>query len=350
MVNPQETQSPHTNETELLQNRSTIEGIIQKIEDSPISELFSKQTSIEDEVNGTKFLARFPHLRRGKHASVFIVDFDTTSQQPMSFVIRNDLEPGYKFIELEEKHPEIAKRLPKLYGMVNNWVVMEKLEGLELEELTQKLKSDENFSSTYAEQSFQLIQEAANAGLTLDDVMFLNGHNCMVSPLDSSIRIIEQDRYSTIPQRTINELIAKQLFDELRTASHGEPQRYQTIFIAQLLQEAFKTIPPDQLYVRGRVIKPTHPLYQDAYQMNGWGKISDERLKEILADPIQREGLTIPYFESGNTEALSLEFTEAIKENNLELINELLKAHEQTYSVMDKNDPRHTPITLEDDQ
>ena len=303
--------------------------------------------NVSGEHRGTKYGVRLPHLRRGKHAFVGIVDLNGADGETTSAVIRNNVEDARVYSELAATHPIVKTLVPELYGISGDWVVMERLQGLELEELETRLRDDPDFRRGYARSAFGVISSAAGAGLKLNDVAFINGHNVMVSPDDAQIRFVEQRNLAP----TIfdpNETITDQLFSELTHVS-DKGEEWRADYAMQLVQAAVEKVGAENLYMKGRAIKPTNPNYKDAYFLERWKKLSDDEYQKILDNPVMREGLTVSWFGTGYTEALTEETVDAARSGDKDKFKAAIAGRKYKRDITDKEDPRYGVVILPDD-
>lgn len=303
--------------------------------------------NVDGEHEGTKYSVRLPHLRRGKHAFVGIVDLNGSDGETTSAVIRNNVEDAIAYSKVAATHPLVKTLVPELYGISGDWVVMERLQGLELEELETRLRDDPDFRSRYAKSSFSVIEAAAEAGLQLNDVAFIEGHNVMVNPDEAQIRLIEQ-RILVPTVFDPNETIVRQLFNELTHVSDkGEDWRVE--YALQLMQAAINKVGVEKLYVKGRAIKPTNPKYRDAYFLERWERLSDKEYQQILANPATREGLTVSWFGRGFTEVFTDETIDAANKGDKERFRLAIAGRNYKKDITDKEDPRYGVVVLSDD-
>lgn len=303
--------------------------------------------NISGEYDGTKYGVRLPHLRRGKHAFVGIVVLNSADGETTSAVIRNQVYDARVYSEVAATHPLVKTLVPELYGISGDWVVMERLYGLELEELETRLRDDPDFRRRYARSAFNVIASAAEAGLQLNDVAFIGGHNVMVRSDDAQIRLIEQRTLAP----TIfdpNETITHQLLSELEHVIDKD-EDWRTDYAMQLIQAAIEKVGVENLYMKGRVIKPTNPNYRDAYFLERWEKLSDEGYQKILDNPVTREGLTVSWFGRGFTEAFTEETLDAAKNGDQERFKAAIAGRNYRTDITDKSDPRYGVIVLPDD-
>ena len=348
MITPER---PHGLEAgRMAKYRPVFERLIPEVEakiDDPNRYSSNYTLNVSGEHEGTKYGVRLPHLRRGKHAFVGIVDLNASDGETTSAVIRNNVEDARVYSELTATHPIVKTLVPELYGICGDWVVMERLQGLELEELEARLRDDPDFRRNYARSAFEVTARAAEAGLQLDDVAFINGHNVMVNPDDAQIRLVEQQ----ILAPTIfdpNETITNQLFSELTHVS-DKGEEWRIDYAMQFVQAAMEKLGAENLYMKGRVIKPSNPNYKDAYYMERWEKLSDEEYQKILANPAMQEGLTVSWFGRGYTEVLTEETIDAAKSGNLVEFRAAIAGRKYKRDITDREDPRYGVVVLPDD-
>lgn len=297
---------------------------------------FGKDVSqIQGQIFGKDFTVRIPHLREGKHARVAIVEVTDGDREEFSCVLRNDPESSEKYLQVIQEKPFVATLVPKLYGVMGDWVVMEKLSGLELQELTDKLASDPSFLKKYARTAYQVIKETSEAGLRLRDVEFGGAHNTIVDPESAEIRIVEQDTIDLYKKRPSNQLVTGQVLKELsQTVKHKDRSKE---FVFELVKLASKDIGDEQLYYQATEIGPDHPDYMKTYF--------------TVNHKYPEEGYKVPvtygsYDSSGMTIAISPDLVESVKNDQLDRFKEIMDAGHYKISIRDKNDSRSAAILL----
>lgn len=348
-------QIPDLEQSDIGRYKETIRHLITLVKGRP--------NWIEGNIEGTHgdvtFVARDPYLRRGKHASVYIVELSDSQGNSASCVLRSRIEDAKRYLEVLAQYPVIEGMVPALYGIVEKWVVMERLTGLELSELQVKLAENPDFQRKYVQKAFELITRTAQDGLRFDDVAFVDGHNTTADPETADIRIIEQTALYPDRVHSPNEIITDKLFSEVYQITHKKPeeeneQKFQFAF--GLLQLAFAHFNPSELYVRSRKIKPTHPGYKEAWWWQnqhlwfkpGGGRLSDEEHQRILSDPNLRENFTVNYSGAGFTEIFSDEMIEAVKAEDYTKFKELVVGRAYKTNVTNTSDSRDGPIVLPD--
>lgn len=297
---------------------------------------FGKDVSqIQGEMLGKDFTVRIPHLREGKHARVAIVEVTDGDREEFSCVLRNDPESSNKYLQVIQEKPLVATLVPKLYGVMGDWVVMEKLSGLELQELTEKLTSDPVFLKKYARTAYQVIKETAEAGLRLRDVEFGGAHNAIVDPESAEIRIVEQDTIDLYKKRPSNQLIANQVLKELsQTVKHKDRSQE---FVFELVKLASEDIGAEQLYFQATEIGPDHPDYRETYF-----SVNRKYPEDGYNVPIP----TGSYDLSGYTVAISPDLVESAENGQSDRFKEIMNAGQYKISIRDKNDSRSAAILL----
>ncbi len=313
--------------------------------------IWGKHNEMKGTAAGKEFTIRTPHLRKGKHAFVGIVEVENPDKNSFSCVIRNNPADGKQYQENIAKHPSIADYVPKLYEITDKWVVMEKLSGLELEEVTEKFKTDAEFRRQYAHHAYDLIEKTAQEGIKLNDVKFIDGHNCMVNPHTGEIKVIEQQ--SLHPQTLFSpkEIITDTLFREMdQVKSRKEkldPAEINLVF--QMVEKAFANNRPEDLYIKSRVVKPTHPGYKNAWFMQNFEELSDEEHRKILNHPKMRDAYTVNFHGTGFTKTFSPELVSAVLAGDAETFDKLIREGKYIINISDKTDPRYKPEIVTDE-
>lgn len=239
----------------------------------------------------------------------------------------------------ERMHNATASKIegyaPRQHAPIGNWVVEERIFGLELDELEQKLESDPEFLDRYVSSVFQLIWRCSNRSFRLQDVTFINGHNCMVDPETLRIRLLEQSNIFYYPHYGSSELITEQLFDELSPVTI-RPMNIDYAF--RLLRLFFQVMNPREFFLRRRKIRPTHPDYKGLY---------DLVLKRELPIEVAEDG-TIFYYGSGFTRTFSKDMIEAIIRSDKRRFEQVFLSGNYVVDITDPKDSRYNPVILPD--
>lgn len=183
-------------------------------------------------------------------------------------------------------------------------------------------------------------------------MMFMDGHNFMLDENTGEVRFIEHRNAYPYPFLEANELVARQLFTEAYQITHSKngQEPYKIAFVRKLFQRAAQVMNLQDLYVRTRVVTPTHPRYKDAWYTENWETLPEEKLQWILNDPNLRDSWTVNWFGRGFTEAITSELVEAILSGDDKKVDSLLLEQKYKYDITDKSDPRSKPVILKDDQ
>jgi hypothetical protein len=343
------TLSENEGTNEFGQYKDVITGAISAVQKENFSNS-SEQPKISGDIDGIQYEVRFPHLRKGKHAFVGIIDIKNPDGSTFSCVMRSGSDDAKSYLKYVSDEPAIADYLPKLYGIVDNFAVMEKLNGLELGEILERIKTDKEFAEKYADNAYAFIEKTANLRVEMHDVMFVDGQNCMVNPDTGEIKIIEQKNLVPKSIYKPNELIADKLFGEINQISRNmdnvDPSRINLVF--QLLCKAFDGNKPEELYEKSRSVRPTHPAYKGAWYMRDYEKLSDEEHQKILNNPKMRDS-TLTWLGNGYTKAFTPELIDAVSNNDIEAFKKLVKEGKYKMDIKDKNDPRYGDEIAPDD-
>jgi hypothetical protein len=225
---------------------------------------------------------------------------------------------------------------------------MERLAGLELGELIEKINSDRAFLLKYATETVSLIEQATNEGLRLCDIKFHQGHNCMVNPETAKIRLIELQTLRHQQDWQPNELIADQIMGELYSlGGRKEKHTHQIAFLFQVLRLLRDRMDLNDLFMRPIHIRPTHPQYRNAWYIQNWEALSDEQYERILANPNTRENFTINNSGLGHTKGLHPEIIGSVMQDNFDVFSQLLIDRKVQVDITDDSDPRSKPIISE---
>lgn len=119
-------------------------------------------------------------------------------------------------------------------------------------------------------------------------------------------------------------------------------------FLFELLQNVFQHRKPEDLYIRAQAIRPTHPDYKDAWELQNWKKLSEEEYQRILADPNLRKNFTVNYFDQGFSKTFNQEFVEAVTKGDFTAFQEIIKRGNFKADIADRSDPRAQVLILPD--
>lgn len=251
--------------------RPALEYIIAQAESADQFTLAAnKQAPIAGEVDGIQFTT-VRAARAGKHAQVLVVECSNDQGDQFSCVLRSGTEAATRYKEVTEKYPVAATFEPELYGTIESadqspWTVMERLRGVELDELTHSLQNPA-FAERYARSVAGLLDQTASAGLALNDCVFFRGHNVMYDDATQRPRLIEQTTLVPAEGYAPAELMSRQLRAEVESLATAEPSDT-TLSQADFVMHVFHMIldtgryPADTLFERARGLLPTHPGFQ----------------------------------------------------------------------------------------
>lgn len=316
---------------------------------------------IETEIAGTTYSIRLPHLRAGKHGVVAIMEWQTATGDA-SCVLRRTiggegLADAHKYLKRVNVAPMIATYVPRLYGMVGDWAVIERLSGLESQEIIGHMVTSPTYLERYAQQTYALIEKTAQAKVYIDDITFVDGHNVMADPRSGSVKLIEQTALLPGSYQDAQELIVEHLFSEIDTVAsrmsyqqHGSNTaelNVQQHYLFSLLKQASQARDLWDLYLRSRVVMPDHPFYRDAWFFQDWKRLSDEEYQHILDD--YRNGYPVMAANLGGrgfTEALTPELINAVRSDNFTVFTNLVESGRYKMDITDTSDPRYGSVVL----
>lgn len=351
---------PHALEAEdvnFSEYRTALEKILSSVVTSPLWDRFSGINSYSGETEGRRFTISAPHLRRGKSSFVGLVDISNPDGTVFSSVVKNDIALAEEYLQFVSQNPQALEFLPKYYGNVDDWIVTERLYGLELQEVEWKIQKEPEFLEKYTGAAADLMLKTAKAGLVLQDIAFIDAHNVIIDPETGKSQLIEVTNLTTYPHRNTNEIITNQLFREFQNGSHKIPGRLPTDIPFKIAQKIFQSIPPENLYIRREVFAPSNPKYRDNYETfqnwefyheNGYFPVppialTDEEYELRLLDS-ENNQFFIPDFSSQYTEIISAECMRAIQDGDIKAFEEILERGKQTTFITDMSDPRSDPI------
>lgn len=317
---------------------------------------FERTGVLEDNIGEAKFHIQPPSARLGKHARVYFLDIEKPGKDKFECVLRDSVYDGERYLLNKKQKEIIAKYVPKLYAIKNGWVVMERLKGLELKDLTRRLESDEEFLKQYVKKVSEVMYDLSGQDISIDDVEFLTGHNCIADSNDASVKIIEQanlrpDMGGYGCEYAVNENLTHALmreFDHVRgLRSDQEPEPYAYDFYFQLIKNILQKVNPEDLIIRYRYLRPAHKMFRSQFGHLAWqgGKydpITDEEYEKILQNP---DNIIIAAASEMGSEGIGLnpELIQAVNQNDVEKFVALMK--EKKYKVsLDKEDEKNKVI------
>ncbi len=140
----------------------------------------------------------------GNSGVVWGLDILGEDNSSRSFVLKNIRHAGTMnglglYFSGKEKYPLVVNYQPKLYGVLYEWQIADKLFGfgttLKFKDLKQKIKEDEAFRCRYAKAIFDLYFFVANTDLMLGDITsFIESlcfNNFVVNPETAEIKVVE---------------------------------------------------------------------------------------------------------------------------------------------------------------
>lgn len=291
--------------------------------------------------DGIQFQVRLPKHRGGKHGWVGIVEASGRDGNSFSFVIKQSKDDIADYLDNVNANPTIAEYVPTLYDVQGRWAVMEKIDGLELKDLENQYAQDENFRKRYAKETTAAILSMARSGVSSNDIMFSNGHNCMVDPQTAKIKIVELGTLQPVSEEygTADEIVAEQLFKEARPwdGTDSLPSRQ---YYFELLREISKQVPLQNLCKRPRQIKSTHRDYEKVagyvdLDMDTAVRYSDGR-KPVLWTGIRHE-----------TKGFSPDLIAAVQNDDFEAFSRLIAGRKAVIDLVEKSNPMSEPVVLE---
>lgn len=301
--------------------------------------------------------------KRNKHAFVRYVSLQQNGKIIFQCVIRDQQDTLKTLGGIQAKS---IHYLPKLYRAYGDWAILEKITGIEQEEIQKKLEMDLQFRALYAQETCSLLQATAADKLLLDDVSFVLGNNVKVDPKSANIRLIEQDSLEVSVVRQPNELIAAQLFNELETVSRrptivtpkqpdenlfdnnklGNLRASRVDFVYQLVELLCQSINPADLYVRPAKIKPTHRKYIGTL-MGGYNYEDAKIIHEMAL--ANNDETSLLFQGNPNTKLLSQRLVDAVNNQDMQTFHSLLLNGEHTTDITDPSDPRTSYVVLPDE-
>lgn len=334
---------------------AAVEHLISEIDQSPISEFHDKRdevTPLRGSIGDTTYEVRLPTIPPNM-GFVGIVELQKKGAS-FSCVVKRQQDSMRGVVErygdAVNKNPAIKDFVPAPYARVGDWLVMERLYGIEGDEVKDRLAQDPDFMDLYVTATYRTTKELANQGLTLNDAMFVDGHNTMINPTNAEVKFIEFDNVQADRlHRQPHELITSLLLNELEQAyTTKRDEAFEYAF--KLCGEALSDLAPGDLYIRPRVIAPTHPDFKrfyDLQQLNfgNWDKKLTPALHQELLDNAVE--MTIPVDTQGyKTFAVSPDIIDCVLRNDKQKFIELLKAKKYLTKIDDVEDSRHEEVIM----
>jgi hypothetical protein len=282
-----------------------------------------------------------PYARQGKHAFVAFVDIENSNGKTEEFVFRNNLFDVERYKESIKGNPLIESLLPKLVGVIGDWAVLERVHGLELAELEEKIKSDPDFSETYQQKIIQMVEFTSKAGITINDVDFYEGHNCKINNENAEIKFIEQT--NLLPSRSDpREIQFKFILEDIESLRIAEPERLKFIF--SFLKKYHSKFNLSSLFYRSRMMKPNHPRFQSQYFIENGNDLNDETYKSVLENKEDYEKNSLYIHGQGYSKAFTPELIKAVEEGDEKQFSEVLHANKYIMDIKDEADHRYGKV------
>lgn len=341
--------------------KNVIQSIITRINEKDPnmpSYMATGKNSKSYEEEGTKI---YIPSRPGKHVQVFFVDIEKEHRK-FECVLRSFPKEAEIYKENLNKKPIIGNYLPKLYDVVEGWVIMERMHGAE-SGIEEKLK-DDDFRMRYAKNCAEIMFLLANNDVSFNDVGLYHGQNTIVGE-DASPKFVEQT--ALIPEKfkdldfTLDEVFSNQIFNEFWHKSshihidkklHFKTDEHYYDFHFQLLSELLSKIDPEKVRIQHRYLKNNHPLYKNSFNNNKTmglpNTVETEYLEELeywktrpindneLAALTESDKPIIPFMRDSNESdykpetgiRLNPKLIDAVKNHSIEEFRELFYAGE----------------------
>jgi hypothetical protein len=256
--------------------KQDISHIIKDIKDNPAK--FQSKSTNQVFIDEGGIRLSTPSARLGKHSVVYFLSIEKEGKI-FECVLRGGVGDAQQYLDTIKKKPIAKEYLPKLYGIENREVIMERLHGAEFE-IKEKIK-DDSFRAMYAKKSSDAVYVLSTNGLIVNDVAFSHGHN-VIAHDDGSFKFIEQ--ISLVPNEnpqefSINELIADNVLSWLRTwasrphvlnmeTEEGErhtKEEHQYDFAFQFLKNISSKVSLEDLFIKYRYYGSSHSHYREMF-------------------------------------------------------------------------------------
>ncbi len=312
-----------------------------------------------EEAGAVRVEARLPSARGGKHAFVGLVTL-TLDGRSWDAVIRGDLVTPADYLEIIRAKPEVAGVMPSLYGRIGPYAVMERLKGLELDEVSRRLETDPSFARRYAQAALSLIQGATEKGMMIIDVDFDYGHNCMYDGASGALRLVEQCNLRVSPLNyDSRELLMVSLLDQLRYRNAAKFDAPELNFLWELIRLAVSDAGLARAVVRERRLRFDHPEFRQVFGEQYFGHGSAFRRAKSegreafqtefdrhFSDPAVRESAWVIYGSFHWPLVFSEDFLRAVRDDDRARFDEIVHGRKFVNEIRDKSDPRYTPVYL----
>lgn len=278
---------------------------------------------------------RRPSKIPASESDVFFVEVSKADSDSSvaSFVLRDEIERAVALRVIASAQPQVNTLLdryyPKLYyqDSHSSWTAVERLIGVEEEDLV-ALLADKSFRRQYALKAYQLIIDSTALNLSLGDVVFANGHNCIVNPQTAEIKLVEPNNLlPKNPGETPSELAARQIFQELE---NGYDRR-----MIKILEEGGRE---EEIFDNSLKRPFIYSLMRLTRRVNNWQdfkvmrdsdfreyivSVDQEFTNQPLIRQLQREE---EFFQTHTLFAgFSLQLIKAVEEGDFETFDELVK-------------------------
>lgn len=228
----------------------------------------------EDETNILGDGSKITYKRLHKNGSVAILDL---SKNKIDFlcVIKQDPAVYESYRKNIERASDIKKYLPDVYGNINDWIVVEHINGIEDADVTEKLSTDNEFLKSYTKNIFNFLYTVAMNNFITGDVVLSEGKNVLVNPSDGTIKLTEIDNIAPYPTRGYrgsqehfnkDELLLDNLLFEIDSLSREAKLSPDSIsmrvnLLIQLFSHLLQKIDPENFKIRYRYIEyPSIPF------------------------------------------------------------------------------------------
>lgn len=271
---------------------------------------------------------RLNTYRGGKQQPVTIIELTFPTGVTAKVVCKKD---SHQIAARVEKHPALNNILPTVYLDVDGVLVIEHIEGLELDKVEQLLNQQEDLKEQLASDAVNIVDDLVSLPFVLNDVNFPKGHNVIFDSNTHHFRVFDVHSISeagsmkTYGERLLNfvDLTAGQARRANRDADMKNID-----FLVRYIRHYLKKHPegfPVITSKRQTYLKLDDPRYEAEYQ------------KTITEDPsiarFMRMGTPIGVWESGEL-TIDPEIIKASLINDEVEVARLLKMHEYRATSM----------------
>lgn len=131
----------------------------------------------------------------------------TIEGHSLPIAVKRSPEDVRIYKSLLKTHPQVSTFFPQLYGIVGDFIISKRLEGLESRSIEKIAEKKSTSREAYIFQAWSLIRRVLQERLYFDDVDFEIGSNLIYDPKSSTIHLVELGSlraHSEVPRNFLN--------------------------------------------------------------------------------------------------------------------------------------------------